>query len=144
MCGETFEGEMTFPVDGQDSFAGKLLLAKFEVCTDSEIRVPFLVGDDASRTWIFSKTENGGLQLKHDHRHTDGTPDEVTMYGGMANNSGAALSQAFQADAYTAKLIPAATTNVWTISLSEDKKTLTYYLERNASPRFKAVLNKVE
>jgi hypothetical protein len=24
-----------------------------------------------------------GLQLKHDHRHEDGTPDEVTMYGGV-------------------------------------------------------------
>jgi len=36
--------------------------------------------------------------------------------------------------------IPAAVTNVWTISLSPDGRKLTYYLERDAKPRFKAEL----
>ncbi len=143
LCGTTFEGKMTFPVEGQDSFAGKLLVAKFESCTEDEIRVPFLVGEDASRTWIFSKIENGGLQLKHDHRHSDDTPDEVTMYGGIANSEGSVLAQSFEADAYTAELIPAAATNVWNVSLSADQAVLTYHLERNAAPRFTAVLKRI-
>jgi len=142
LCGTTYEGNMTFPIEGQDSFAGKLLVAKFESCTENEIRVPFLVGEDASRTWIFSRIDDG-LQLKHDHRHPDGTPDEVTMYGGIANSSGSKLEQAFEADPYTAELIPAAVTNVWNVSLSADQTVLTYHLERNAAPRFTAVLKRI-
>lgn len=142
LCGARFEGAMTFPADGQDDFAGKLLVAHVASCSDEEIRVPFLVGEDRSRTWVFSRTE-GGLQLKHDHRHADGTPDEVTMYGGMASATGTPLVQSFAADAHTAKLIPAAVTNVWTVSLSADGKRLTYHLERDARPRFTAVLERV-
>jgi len=142
ICGARFEGAMTFPSDGRDDFTGKLLVATFASCSDDEVRVPFLVGEDRSRTWIFSRTADG-LQLKHDHRHPDGTPDDVTMYGGMAQGSGSQWTQSFAADVYTAKLIPAASTNVWTVSLSPDARTLTYHLERDAKPRFTAVLKRV-
>lgn len=142
LCGARFEGAMTFPADGQHEFAGKPLVAHVASCGDDEIRVPFLVGEDRSRTWIFSRTADG-LQLKHDHRHADGTPDAVTMYGGMASATGTPLVQSFAADAHTARLIPAAATNVWTVSLSADGKSLTYHLERDARPRFTAVLERV-
>jgi hypothetical protein len=143
LCGARFEGAMTFPAEGQDDFAGKLLVANVASCSDVEVRIPFLVGEDRSRTWIFSRTDRG-LQLKHDHRHADGTPDAVTMYGGMASVTGTPLVQSFAADADTAKLIPAAVTNVWTVSLSADGTSLTYHLERNAQPRFTAVLKRVQ
>jgi len=58
--------------------------------------------------------------LRHDHRHADGTPDRVTMYGGMAQPGGTARSQAFLSDAYTARLVPGADTNLWTVTVSED------------------------
>lgn len=141
LCGTRFEGVMTFPADDQHEFAGKRLVAHVASCSDDEIRVPFQVGEDRSRTWIFSRTADG-LQLKHDHRHADGTPDEVTMYGGLASATGTPLEQSFPADAHTAKLIPAAATNVWTVSLSADGTSLTYHLERDAKPRFTAVLRR--
>lgn len=141
LCGATFEGASVFPRDPADAFAGKKLVARVASCTADEIRIPFLVGEDRSRTWIIRK-EQGALTLKHDHRHADGTPDEVTMYGGLADAAGSATAQAFKADAHTARLIPAAVTNVWTISLSADGRTLTYYLERDAKPRFKAELTR--
>ena len=128
LCGEKFEGEMTFPTEGQDSFAGKLLVASIEACTEEEIRIPFHVGSDHSRTWIISKTQDG-LQLKHDHRHEDGTPDEINMYGGLAGD-------------HTATIIPDAKTNVWTMTLSEDTNAFTYHLERHNAPRFTAELTK--
>lgn len=143
LCGARYEGEMTFPQDGQDSFAGKLLVAEIASCNDSEIRVPFSVGDDTSRTWLFKKID-GGLQLKHDHRHADGSPDEITMYGGMASDGGSAKTQSFAADQHTAELIPAAATNIWTVRFSEDADQLTYHLERHAKPRFTAVLKRVD
>ena len=142
LCGARFEGASTFPADSSDSFAGKLLVAEIATCSDLEVRVPFSVGEDRSRTWLFRR-DKAGLQLKHDHRHADGTPDSLTMYGGMAGMDGTSLVQSFAADAYTAALIPAAATNVWTVSLSADSLQLTYHLERNAKPRFSAVLQRV-
>ena len=130
---------MTYPKKGQDSFAGKQLRAHIASCSNSTIKIPFDVGEDKSRTWIISKSLNG-LQLKHDHRHDDGTPDEINMYGGTALDIGNSLSQSFAADEHTAAMIPEAATNVWTLEFNHDKNQLTYYLERNSAPRFKAVL----
>ena len=142
MCGQRFEGAMTYPADPKHDFAGKRLVAHIATCNTEGIRVPFIVGEDKSRTWIFTRSPLG-LQLKHDHRHADGTPDAVTMYGGMASVGGTALMQSFAADDYTGKLIAGAATNVWTLTLSADGKTLTYHLERDAKPRFTAVLKRV-
>ena len=142
LCGEKFAGRMTFPTDAMDSFAGKKLVADVESCSDQEIRIPFAVGDDHSRTWIVSKTEHG-LQLKHDHRHKDGSEYEVNMYGGIAGSAGTPLLQSFAADTHTANVIPEAKTNVWNLSLDLDNKQLRYHLERHAAPRFTAVLHQV-
>lgn len=143
LCGAAFEGASVFPRDAGDAIAGKKLVAQVASCGANEIRVPFVVGEDRSRTWIISKVA-GGLQLKHDHRHADGTPDDQTMYGGMASESGSAHAQSFHADDYTAKLIPAASANVWTLTLSPDGGKMSYYLERDGKPRFKAELTRVK
>lgn len=143
LCGARYEGAMTFPADGQDAFAGKLLVAEFDSCTEVEIRIPFAVGKDTSRTWIITRTETG-LQLKHDHRHADGSEDEITMYGGGVLPNGTATEQSFAADAYTKKLLPEAASNVWTISLDDGGRLLTYALQRHAKPRFTAVLKRVD
>lgn len=143
LCGQRYEGKMTYPVDGQDSFAGKLLVADFQTCSDTHIKIPFAVGENRSRTWIISKTSNG-LQLKHDHRHEDGTPDKINLYGGNTVDAGSALSQSFHADEHTQKIIPEASTNVWTISFNENTDELIYHLERHQKPRFTAVLNLVD
>lgn len=141
LCGSSFVGQSVFPEDPGDAWRDKELVAHIQSCTADEIRIPFIVGDDHSRTWILSRVE-GGIQLKHDHRHADGTADEVTMYGGTTQSAGSPLSQSFPADAYTKDLIPEASTNEWFLSFNRDSSELTYYLERNALPRFKAVLMK--
>jgi len=141
VCGQRYVGEMTYPESGQDSFAGKRLVAEIQACTEVEIRIPFAVGENQSRTWILRRTADG-LELKHDHRHSDGSPDEITNYGGMARIPVGPLSASFPADHFTAKLIPAAATNVWTLSLSEDQSVLTYHLTRHNRPRFTAVLKR--
>ena len=138
LCGKSYFGETTFPDDPKHPFAGKQLKMTIASCTDSEIKIPFQVGEDKSRTWIISKTDKG-LLFKHDHRHKDGTPDEVTMYGGYAKPNSSSNQESFPADEYTAQLIPAAKTNVWTISIDPQKKTFTYYLERHEKPRYRAI-----
>lgn len=143
LCGARFEGASVFPDDPEDSFHGKTLVAIIETCSDQAIRIPFHVGKDMSRTWVLSRVD-GGLELKHDHRHPDGTPDEVTLYGGTTTNSGTAFSQSFPADDYTAKLLPEAASNEWSLTLSADSSRLTYYLERHGKPRFKATLKRLQ
>jgi len=140
-CQQTFAGYSTFPTNDADPFLGKLLVAHIASCTDNEIRIPFAVADDRSRTWVIRLTEQG-LQLKHDHRHEDGTADALTQYGGYAVTKGQSHLQSFAADAYTAELIPAAATNVWTIQLSEDGNILRYSLTRDSKPRFAAELHR--
>ncbi len=139
LCGQTFEGASTFPDDPNHDFAGKLLVADFADCSESEIRVKFVVGEDHSRTWVITQSEEG-LLLKHDHRNPDGTPEDETNYGGWANQAGNAYTQHFEADEDTAALIPAASTNVWMLAYNPETKILTYDLKRHNESRYQAQL----
>jgi hypothetical protein len=131
LCGQQFDGVLVYPKDPQHDFAGKRLQADF-ACSDRQIKQCVPVGEDVAHL-IISRTPTG-LALQHDHRHADGTPDAVTMYGGMASTTGSALSQSFLADDYTARLVKGPP-RMWTISVSADGTTLTYHLERDAQPR---------
>ncbi len=135
-CGSAYEGVVAESAGGTDSFSGKKLVMHVRVCDDKTIRIPFFVGDDKSRTWVL-RFENDRIELKHDHRHEDGTEDKVTQYGGTASNSGLASVQVFAADSYTAALIPAAAANVWWITVNETD--FTYNLRRLGSDRVVSV-----
>ena len=138
LCGQSFEGATQFPQDHNHPLAGKRLVITIDSCSDKEIRIPFQVGEEKSRTWIL-KLDEKGLLFKHDHRHADGTPEEVTMYGGRAAHDGTAYRQRFPADSDTTKLIPEAATNVWMVEVDKDKQEIVYYLERHDKPRYRAV-----
>lgn len=134
MCGQAFEGKMvegTAPSDA--AFKGQKLVMHVLSCGPDEIRIPFHVGTNRSRTWVITRTP-AGLRLKHDHRHEDGSADQVTQYGGDTAGPGTAGRQDFPADAFTAKLIPAAATNIWTV-LIEPGKRFGYGLRREAEGR---------
>lgn len=82
-CGRAYEGRVAISTGsaGDTAMAGKRLVMHVRECKPGEIRIPFHVGDDRSRTWVLTRTATG-LRLKHDHRHQDGTPDAITQYGG--------------------------------------------------------------
>lgn len=88
LCGQTLYGKMVSNEAADADMAGRPMRMIVASCSDDEIRIPFHVGPledggkwDTSRTWVLRKTAKG-IQLKHDHRHEDGTPDAVTNYGG--------------------------------------------------------------
>lgn len=127
-CGKAFEGKVTVDnATGPSSFADKKLVMHVRKCNEHELQVPFHVGDDASRTWIITKT-GSGLSLKHDHRHKDGTDDVSTMYGGHTLNAGFANMQSFPADQYSKELfvsqgIPQSVGNTWQMYIYPEQFT---------------------
>jgi hypothetical protein len=126
LCGKAFEGRMVEGTEPSDqAIAEQRLVMHVRQCSADEIRIPFHVGENRSRTWVLTPTATG-LRLKHDHRHEDGSEDRVTQYGGEGR--GVSRSIDFHADEHTAKLIPAAATNVWTMAV--DNATFTYALRR--------------
>lgn len=137
-CGKAYEGTLALP-EKDEAFGGKRLTMHVRSCSDTQIKIPFYVGDDKSRTWVLTYKEDR-ITLKHDHRHKDGSEDEITMYGGTTTNTGQAGLQIFPADAETQKIIPAASSNVWWITL--DEYTFTYNLRRLGTPRnFRVIMD---
>ncbi|WP_323756460.1 hypothetical protein [Roseivirga sp.] len=132
-CGKSYEGEITAGGVEGDGFMGEKLVMHVRSCEDNTIRIPFFVGEDKSRTWVFTMTEDKLIRLKHDHRHEDGTEDEVTQYGGLSSNTGLDNIQFFPADQETSDLIPYASNNVWWVTV--DDKSFTYNLKRIGSDR---------
>ena len=128
-CGKAYEGKLMSP-ESDPRFAGRLVM-HVRACEEGRIRIPFFVGEDRSRTWVLTMEDSGLIQLKHDHRHEDGSEDKVTQYGGKASNTGSATAQFFPADQFTADLLPAAVGNVWWITL--DETSFTYNLRRLGS-----------
>ncbi|MCH8566620.1 MAG: hypothetical protein LAT67_00095 [Balneolales bacterium] len=86
-CGDAFEGRLTLEPEGDDMLEGdELLLVHFRECGEDQVKMPFHIQKmdgswDRSRTWIFTRTEDG-IDLRHDHRKPNGEPDDFTMYGG--------------------------------------------------------------
>lgn len=133
LCNTAYEGRVAEASPPDTVFSRATLTMHIRECSADTIRIPFHVGADRSRTWVLTRT-TGGLRLKHDHRHEDGTADSVTQYGGDTSDSGSVTRQEFHADAHTATLIPAARTNVWTIELIPGER-FAYGLRREGTER---------
>lgn len=154
LCGQAFAGTPVEYPPGDTTFTTAALVMHVRSCTAEEIRIPFHVGGDRSRTWVLTRTA-GGIRLKHDHRHEDGTEDAVTQYGGdsdgwsgyLARNSDAVRAelgspdglgrpgrQEFPADEHTAALIPAAVSNIWAMEV-EPGQRFAYGLRRVGTDR---------
>ena len=133
LCGQAFAGSIVESEPPDEAFEGQAMVMHVRECSAGEIRVPFFVGEDRSRTWVVTTTGTG-LRLKHDHRHEDGSEDEVTQYGGDSVGRGTNTSQDFPADDFTAELVPTAANNVWTVEI-EPGVMFAYALRREGSDR---------
>jgi hypothetical protein len=119
LCGKAYGGRMVSQDAADSDMAGKALVMHVRECSADTIRIPFHVGDDRSRTWVVTRTAQG-LRLKHDHRHRDGSADELSQYGGDTAAPGTATRQEFPTDAFTRQLfrhagITASLENVWAV-----------------------------
>lgn len=131
LCGQSFEGAITSPpVELDAAFAGRRLVMHVRECFEDEVRVPFHVGDDHSRTWLITRLEDGRLRLKHDHRHEDGSEDTLTQYGGESVFPPVSARVEFPADQFSKDLferegIPVSMDNIWIMELTDTAFTYT-------------------
>ena len=133
LCGHAFEGQVTESVPPDPAFENVPVIMHVRSCDLAEIRIPFHVGDDRSRTWVVTPT-SVGLRLKHDHRHADGTEDEISQYGGDTRGQGDPSVQEFLSDELTARLEPGAALNVWSLEVRPGE-VFVYQLRREGEDR---------
>lgn len=124
LCGQAFEGEVVSTDPRDDDFASQRLVMHVRECGEDELRVPFHVGEDRSRTWVITRLDDGRLRLKHDHRHEDGSEDVLTQYGGTSEAPASGLSVDFPADQESRDLferegIPDSMQNTWTMAIED-------------------------
>ena len=125
LCGKAFAGKIVAGNASDDKMRSQTLVMHVRECSDQEIKVPFHVGVDRSRTWVISKTATG-LRLKHDHRHEDGSADKITLYGGDTASAGSAEQQLFPADQYSKDMFSAnnmavSNGNTWLVAIVPGK-----------------------
>lgn len=133
LCGKNFEGSLVTEDPADADFAGERLVARAGECSDDEVRIAFDVGENRTRTWIITRTEDG-LRLKHRHMLDDGAEDLVSQYGGDTTAPGTESRQEFPADAYSKEMftregMTVSLPNVWAFEIEPDE-TLVYELAR--------------
>ena len=138
-CGKAYAGKLASNQDLDADMRGKAMVMHVRSCTPDRIEIPFHIdglgpdgGWDRSRTWVITRTVTG-LRLKHDHRHADGSKDELTMYGGDTADAGTATRQTFPVDAESIALFTrtgrsVSNTNIWSVETTAD--AFTYGLGR--------------
>ena len=133
LCGGAFEGRLVEGNATDSAFVRNRLVMRVDDCREREMGIRFHVGDDHSRTWFVRRTTDG-LNLRHRHLHEDGTEAAPTNYGGDTRGPGTAERQEFYADANTARMLPAAATNVWTMEVIPGER-FAYALRREGTDR---------
>jgi hypothetical protein len=139
MCGKAFEGQVISTDAADADIAKETLVMHVRECTDTQIKIPFHVGKNRSRTWVISQDQNQ-ITLKHDHRHENGHEDKITQYGGTSMKTihqGPALRREFPVDEYSKTMfkhegLNASLTNVWAIEVKPNISFI-YELSRPSS-----------
>lgn len=144
-CGNAYAGELVSDDAADADMAGAAMVMAVTECSDDRIAIPFHIQQadgkwDRSRTWLITRNDAGGLRLKHDHRHEDGEPDAVTMYGGdtAPGDTGTARAQNFPVDAESIAMferegLQASVTNIWSVEIDPagtEGGTYAYQLKR--------------
>lgn len=132
-CGEAYRGEIVTTDSADDGWRQERIVMHVRDCTDNEIKIALHVGEDRSRTWIL-RYEDEQLALRHDHRHKDGQPDDVTFYGGFAKTI-TPTRITFPADQSTKEIfdradISVSNANIWAVGLDRPNKIFTYEMTR--------------
>lgn len=137
-CGYAYKGHTNYVDLGSgEIFENAELTMTLANCDDEEVRIPFHVDQDTSRTWIVKMTPQG-LHLSHDHRYEDGSQHDANFYGGYADQEGDTFLQYFPADHRTIADRPARSANRWAKEFDLAEMKYYYRLYLNGELRLEA------
>jgi hypothetical protein len=139
MCGQTFGGRTIYAEETDETFEPARLYFVVQECGEDELRIPFVVGGDASRTWILRMGDEG-LSFIHEHVRDDGTEYDTSGFGGHASDDGSATFQHFP-DFWTTDETPAAERRVWRLRIDREHDLFVYYLDRGGRPAYRLVFH---
>jgi hypothetical protein len=140
-CGATYTGETRFIDLGEGhALEGASLVMNLQACSPDEVRIPFIVDGDSSRTWILMQTPQG-LWFTHDHRYPDGTQHANNFYGGYADERGGEHLQYFPADTRTILDRPVRAANVWSVEFDHANRIYYYRLYLDGELRYEAAFD---
>ena len=134
LCGQAFGGGVVNSNPGDSLFVRSTLRIHVRQCTDSEIRIPFHVGANRSRTWVVTRTP-AGLHLAHDVRRPNGKEERISGYGGGSRGAGAAERQYFSADTASTRIMPSTRGTLWTLELLPGQR-LAYEVRKEGTDRY--------
>ncbi|PHR62734.1 MAG: hypothetical protein COA47_02290 [Robiginitomaculum sp.] len=125
LCGKSFAGKLVSLDETDAALRDRKMVMHVTSCSDTEIRIPFHIGDNHSRTWVLSRTDTG-LRLKHQHNHEDGHEDKVSQYGGDTSGPGTTNRQEFPVDTFSKEMfvregLDVSVTNVWAVEVSQER-----------------------
>lgn len=135
LCGNAYAGYLTVGTEPSDRDFGEAeMTMHVRDCNDDEVRIPFHVGDNRSRTWVVRRDGNA-LTLKHHHRDESGAIAEPHDYGGRTMDKGSIKRQQFVVDQATRTKLPETRYNVWAIDIVPGR-VFAYELQRPEEDRF--------
>lgn len=140
-CGYAYEGYTEYIDLGEDhQLDGAELLMILDHCEENEVRIPFWVNDDRSRTWILS-IDDRGLRLSHDHRYENGTEHEANMYGGYSDDRATNTKHFYPADEQTIEDRPQRDINTWSTEIDRENDRYIYRLYLEDELRYEAIFD---
>jgi hypothetical protein len=139
LCGQTFGGRTILAPVEDRTFEPARLYMIVEECEGDELRVPFNVDVDDSRTWIFQLRDER-LTFFHRHVRADGTEYEASGFGGHATADGSATFQSFP-DFWATEETPAAEHRIWRLRIDAENELFVYYLDRGGQPAYRLVFH---
>ncbi len=144
LCGQAFAGKMVTDHPTDADLKGKPMIMHVRNCTSDTIKIPLHVENDRSRTWVITRQVSPSarsLILKHDHRHQDGSEDDMTQYGGETLAKGSPTRQEFPADRYSKELFekagrPNSSLNIWAMEFLTGNRFIYEVTRPNRHVRF--------
>ncbi len=55
LCGKAYAGTVVADTTGDERFKNKAMVMHVRSCKKDQVRIPFMVGDDRSRTWVITR-----------------------------------------------------------------------------------------
>ena len=132
-CGQAFAGKIVTTDAADDAWRAEEIKMHVRDCSNDEIKIALHVGENRSRTWIL-RDEDGVFELRHDHRHEDGSSDALTFYGGYLGRLTETRAE-FPADQSTKDLfdrenIPVSKANIWAMEARPADNLFAYEMRR--------------